>query len=67
MDNWEAVLKSCASFIKRLSFRKNKKWGMLFTTIPMCWYEFVGIKWTHGEPWIKRRSLEKNNKIDQPS
>ena len=43
MDNWETVLRPCASFKKALSFFKRKmEWRMFPTPIPADRYEVVG-------------------------
>ena len=46
MDNWETVLRPCASFKKVLSFfffkKRKMKWRLFPTPIPTDRYEVVG-------------------------
>ena len=42
MDNWETVLRPCASFKKGFEFLKKMEWRMFPTPIPTDRYEVVG-------------------------
>ena len=44
MDNWETVLRPCASFKKGFEFflKRKMKWRLFPTPIPMDRYEVVG-------------------------